>query len=87
MKTKGQNNHLGVKALNSVLPVILAFVIGGVIIAAIGENPLTAYQVMIQRSLFSVRGLTRTLQLAAPPAAVRHGHRYLLQGQYFQHGH
>lgn len=66
MKTRGQNNHLGVKALNSVLPVILAFVIGGVIIAAIGENPLTAYQVMIQRSLFSVRGLTRTLQLAAP---------------------
>lgn len=66
MKTKGRNNHLGVKALNSVLPVLLAFVIGGIIILAIGENPLTAYQVMIQRSLFSVRGITRTLQLAAP---------------------
>lgn len=65
-KGKLQSGHMGVKVLNSILPVLLAFAIGGVIILAIGENPLTTYQVMIQRSLFNVRGITRTLQLAAP---------------------
>lgn len=65
MKTK-QSCHFGVKALNSVLPVLLAFVIGGIMILAIGENPLTTYRVMVERSLFSLRGVTRTLQLAAP---------------------
>ena len=65
MKTK-QSCHFGVKALNSVLPVLLAFLIGGIIILAIGENPLTTYRVMVERSLFSLRGVTRTLQLAAP---------------------
>ena len=65
MKTK-QSCHFGVKALNSVLPVLLTFVIGGIIILAIGENPLTTYRVMVERSLFNLRGVTRTLQLAAP---------------------
>lgn len=61
-----KSSHFGVKVLNSILPVILAFVVGGIIIAAIGENPLTTYGVMIEKSLFDVKGITRTLQLAAP---------------------
>ena len=55
-----------VKALNSVLPVFLAFFIGAVIILAIGEDPLATYSVMISKSLFDVKGITRTLQLASP---------------------
>ena len=65
MKTK-RSNHFGVRALNSVLPVLLAFLVGGIIIALIGENPFTTYAVMIQKSLFDMKGITRTLQLAAP---------------------
>lgn len=44
----------------------IAFFIGGVIIAAIGENPFLTYQIMIQRSLFSTNGLLKTLHFAAP---------------------
>ncbi len=62
MKTK----HIGVKILNSVLPVLLAFFVGGIIILAIGENPLETYKIMITKSLFDIKGITRTLQLAAP---------------------
>ena len=32
--------------LNSILPVILAFVLGGFIILAIGENPLETYGIL-----------------------------------------
>ena len=66
MKKRLQSGHLGVKALNSVLPVLLAFLIGGIIIVAIGENPLETYWVMIEKSLFDMKGITRTLQLASP---------------------
>lgn len=65
MKTK-RSNHFGVRVLNSVLPVLLAFLVGAVIILMIGENPLSTYAVMIQKSLFDMKGITRTLQLAAP---------------------
>lgn len=61
-----RSNHFGVKALNSVLPVLLAFFIGGIIILLIGEDPLSTYGVMIQKSLLDMKGITRTLQLAAP---------------------
>lgn len=59
-------NHTGIRILNSVLPVLLAFFIGGIIILAIGENPLETYKVMIEKSLFDMKGITRTFQLAAP---------------------
>ncbi|MDD6347963.1 MAG: ABC transporter permease [Lachnospiraceae bacterium] len=64
-KTK-HSSHIGVKTFNSVMPVLLAFVIGAVIIAVIGENPLETYRIMITKSLFDIKGLTRTLQVAAP---------------------
>ncbi|MCR4434829.1 MAG: ABC transporter permease [Clostridiales bacterium] len=48
------------------LPVIIALFIGGIIIAAIGENPFLTYQVMIQKSLFSAKGILKTLHFAAP---------------------
>lgn len=62
MKTK----NLGVKILNSILPVLFAFLIGGIIISAIGGNPFETYKIMITKSLFDMKGITRTLQLAAP---------------------
>ncbi len=65
MKTKS-THHFGVKILNSILPVLLAFFIGGIIIFAIGENPFTTYKIMIEKSLFDMKGITRTLQLSAP---------------------
>ncbi|MDO4478622.1 MAG: ABC transporter permease [Lachnospiraceae bacterium] len=66
MKEKKHSQHFGVKAFNSVMPVILAFVIGAIIIAIIGGNPLETYKVMITKSLFDMKGITRTLQVAAP---------------------
>ena len=59
-------NHIGKKIINSVLPVLLAFTIGGIIIAVLGSNPFEVYGVMIRKSLMEMKGITRTLQLAAP---------------------
>ena len=47
--------------LNSVLPVILAFVLGGIIILALGENPLETYGILIRKSLFTSKGFMNTL--------------------------
>lgn len=63
---KQKQSHIGVKILNSILPVLLAFVIGGIVILAIGGNPLETYWVMIERSLLDLKEITRTLQIAAP---------------------
>lgn len=52
--------------LNSILPVILAFVLGGVIIAAIGENPLETYGILVRKSLFTAKGFMNTLHYASP---------------------
>ncbi|MEG0979487.1 MAG: ABC transporter permease, partial [Oscillospiraceae bacterium] len=52
--------------LNTLLPVLLAFAIGGIIILAIGENPITTYSIMIQKSFLSVNGLLKTLHMASP---------------------
>lgn len=62
---KSRNEILS--SIYSVLPpVIIALFIGGIIIAAIGENPFLTYQIMIQKSLFSAKGLLKTLHFAAP---------------------
>jgi simple sugar transport system permease protein len=58
--------RFGPRILNSVLPVLLAFVIGGIIILFLGENPLSVYGIMLGKSLFSVRGLLNTLHYASP---------------------
>lgn len=57
---------LGPKLLNSVLPVLLAFLLGGVIILCIGENPLEAYRIMLGKSLFTAKGFGNTLHYASP---------------------
>lgn len=48
------------------IPIIIALFVGGIIIAAIGENPFLTYQIMIQKSLFSVKGILKTLHFASP---------------------
>ena len=57
---------VSIKVINSLLPVLLAFFIGGIIIAAIGENPLSAYGTMIGKQLFTAKGLGNTLHYASP---------------------
>ncbi len=54
------------KVLNVLLPVFLALLFGAVFIAIAGENPLTTYATLVQRSLFDFRGLMQTLHFAAP---------------------
>jgi len=51
---------------NSILPVLAAFVVGGVIIALYGENPLNIYGIMLRGTLFSLKGFMKTLHFAAP---------------------
>ncbi|HEY9060844.1 MAG TPA: ABC transporter permease [Pseudobacteroides sp.] len=61
-------NHSSIlKSIYNVLfPVLSALFLGGIIIAVIGENPFSTYSIMIQKSLFSVNGLLKTLHFAAP---------------------
>ncbi len=56
----------GPKVLNSILPVLLAFGIGAVIMLVIGENPLEAYRIMLSKSFFTEKGFLNTLHYAAP---------------------
>ena len=56
----------GISLLNSVLPVLLAFVIGGVIILLLGENPFETYAIMLEKSLFTAKGFAYTLHKASP---------------------
>lgn len=56
----------GAKLINSILPVLLAFLIGGIMILLIGENPLKTYQLMLGKSLFTAKGLGTTLHYASP---------------------
>ena len=52
--------------LNSVLPVLAAFIIGAIIIASLGENPLEVYGIMLGNSLFTAKGFLNTLHYASP---------------------
>lgn len=54
------------KLLNSILPVLLAFGIGAVVILLIGEDPLQAYGIMLGKSLLTTKGFLNTLHYAAP---------------------
>lgn len=57
---------LGRRLLNSILPVLLAFVVGGIVIVAIGENPFETYAILLEKSLFTSRGFFTTLHYASP---------------------
>ena len=52
MSTKKINNVVR-SVLNCLIPIVLAFAIGAVVIAMIGENPLEAYGVLLKRSFFT----------------------------------
>ena len=56
----------GRSLLSSLVPVIAAFIIGGIIISLLGENPFTTYWILISKSLFTVKGFAYTLHKAAP---------------------
>nr|WP_319488668.1 ABC transporter permease [uncultured Caproiciproducens sp.] len=58
--------NITMRLVNSILPVLLAFVIGGVVILAIGENPLDTYGILLGKSLFTQKGLLNTLHYASP---------------------
>src|SRR5690554_5094450 len=46
--------------------VVLALLIGSVFILYVGENPLTAYGILLKESLGSMRNIATTLQRATP---------------------
>lgn len=61
-----KKNNFVKSLLNSLLPVLLAFLIGAIIILLIGENPLTTYGVMLSKTLFDWKGFLKTLHFASP---------------------
>jgi simple sugar transport system permease protein len=54
------------EALYPLIAVMAAFVIGGVIIVIIGDNPFVAFWIFIESSFGSVQGITETLFYATP---------------------
>lgn len=52
--------------LNCIIPVLLAFVVGGIVILAIGDNPFNVYYILIKKSFFTVTGFQNTLHYAGP---------------------
>ncbi len=54
------------EALYPLIAVFAAFVIGGILVLIIGDNPFTTYWVLIENSFGSVKGITETLFYATP---------------------
>ncbi len=54
------------EALFPLIAVLASFVIGGVIIVIIGDNPFAAFWIFIESSFGSVKGITETLFYATP---------------------
>lgn len=54
------------EALYPLIAVVAAFVIGGILILLIGDNPFTTFQLLIENSFGSVKGVTETLFYATP---------------------
>lgn len=52
--------------IGTLIPVLAAFVLGGVLIVFTGSSPILTYKVMIEKSLFDVSGLLKTLHFASP---------------------
>lgn len=59
-------NNAAMKIINSLIPVLLAFFVGGIIIAFIGENPFEVYGILFSKSLFTLKGFGNTLHYASP---------------------
>lgn len=64
--TAKKMNHLVRSLLNCLIPILLAFVVGGIVIMMIGENPLEAYGVLLKKSFFTSVGFQNTLHYAGP---------------------
>ncbi|MCD7736379.1 MAG: ABC transporter permease [Lachnospiraceae bacterium] len=52
--------------LNCLIPIGLAFFVGGIVILMIGENPIEAYGVLLRKSFFTAVGFQNTLHYAGP---------------------
>src|SRR5947208_1500272 len=52
--------------LSPLIAVIAAFIVGGLIIALLGDNPFEAYGLLLSNSFGSVRDIGWTLHLATP---------------------
>ena len=68
-----QGRRLTTSLSTSVLAVLIALIIGGLILLMSGENPLTAYSAMIDGAFGSNFALGETLSRAAPLAIVGYG--------------
>lgn len=56
----------GFNILNSLIPVIIALVIGSIAILLAKENPLNAYWILMKESILDYQGFLKTLHYAAP---------------------
>lgn len=54
------------EALYPLIAVAAAFVIGGIVVLIIGDNPITTYGLLIENSFGSIKGITETLFYATP---------------------
>jgi simple sugar transport system permease protein len=61
-----KKNHYLTHILNSIIPALLALLVGAIVILSIKENPLTTYWILVKKSLFTVKGFSSTLHYAAP---------------------
>lgn len=63
---KRKSTKITVALINGIFPVLMAFIIGGVVISLAKENPLDTYWTLFSKSLFDPKGLMKTLHYASP---------------------
>lgn len=66
IKLKQKIINFGFATLNSVIPILLAFIFGAIAILVAKENPLEAYGILFGKSLFQWSGFMKTLHQASP---------------------
>ena len=66
LKNTKKVGNVRYSVMNALLAVVGAFVIGIVIMLAVGADPFDTYYQMISQSLFTFDGLMRTLHVAGP---------------------
>jgi simple sugar transport system permease protein len=59
--------------LRVLVPIILALVVGGLILLALGKDPIAYYEYVLQRGLFSWSGFQQTIIRAAPLLLIASG--------------
>ncbi len=63
---KSRSTAITVTLINSISPILMAFIIGAFIIVLAGENPLQTYWTLFSKSLLNIKGLMKTLHYASP---------------------